>query len=139
MDTLSKVYLGIAVVAIVGTILGYWLLSKKGPRGAVLCVAAVLYFAGMQLGNVSPDQPVRELKAVGGVLQLTGVIGIILGVIDLIRRKPAKRAASENPPVGDQPDRRGAAASLGYCHHCEMSVAPSPNGDCPECGRPITE
>jgi hypothetical protein len=139
MDVLGKVYLGIAAAAIVGAILGYWLLSKKGPRGALLFVAALLYVAGMQVGNAPQDPPVREIKALGGVLQLTGFIGIVLGIIDLVRRKPATRAASEDQHVADRPDARGAAAPLGHCPHCDMSVAPSPNGTCPECGRPMTD
>lgn len=49
MGDLGRIYLALCIVAFVVAMIGYWVLAKKGPKGAVLGAAAVLYFAGMSL------------------------------------------------------------------------------------------
>ena len=84
MDTTGKIYLGITIGAIICAIVGFWLLSKKGPRYSVLIAAAVLFICGMSI----PPNNSRELHLLEGILRLSGTIGGILGIIDLIRKRP---------------------------------------------------
>jgi hypothetical protein len=81
IDTTGKIFLGIAIVSIVCAVISFYFLSKKGPRGAVLGVAAVIYFVGISI----PTGNIRELHLIAGVLKLTGFIGGILGLVDLFK------------------------------------------------------
>ncbi|MGD0897263.1 MAG: hypothetical protein ABR915_05460 [Thermoguttaceae bacterium] len=95
MDTFGKIGLGIAAVAVVAALVGFYVLSRKGPRGAVLAAAGVLYFLGLQ---IQPGTS-RELYLAVGVLRMTGFIGGILGIIDLMRKRPANSQSETPVPV----------------------------------------
>jgi hypothetical protein len=161
MDTAGKVYLGITVIAIVAAIVGFYFLSRSGPRGSVLVVAGGLFFAGMCV----PPNNSRELHLLEGVCRLTGFIGGILGVIDLVRKRPHARqseayVAAEIVREKDdggillpnvcprQPaelqSERGSSAQVGTtrttgslkmetCPMCGMRVVVKSDGTCPSC------
>lgn len=92
MDTTGEIYLGIGIAAIVGALIGFFLLSRKGPRGAVLITGAILFFCGMSI----PENNSRDLHLLEGILRLSGVIGGILGIFDLSRGKPTPTDDSES-------------------------------------------
>ena len=83
MDTTGQILLGIAIITILCALIGFFLLSKYGPRGAVLCTAAVIYL----LGSLLPAGNIREFHLIVGVLKFTGFIGGILGFVDLFKSK----------------------------------------------------
>jgi hypothetical protein len=82
MDRFGQIYLIVVIVVLVAAVVGFWFLSRRGPRGAVLAVAAVLYTASLV---IQPGTS-RELVGLIGLLRFTGFIGGILGIIDLVRR-----------------------------------------------------
>ncbi len=86
IDTTGKIYLGIAIAAITCAVVGFCVLSKKGPRYSVLIAAAILFICGMSI----PPNRSRELHLLEGILRLSGTIGGILGIIDLIRKRPRR-------------------------------------------------
>jgi uncharacterized membrane protein YfcA len=94
MDATGKLFIGIAIVAVLGAVVGFYILSKLAPRGAVLIAAAVLYFLGMSI----PDNNSRELQLAEGILRLSGFLGGIMGIIDLIRKRPPP-SHGEDPKV----------------------------------------
>lgn len=96
MDTTGKIFLGITIVSVVGALIGFYVLSKKGPRGAVLGVAAVLYVLGKSISA----SDIRELRLIAGILGLTGFIGGILGLIDLFKGR-SKAGESEIPVAAE--------------------------------------
>ena len=92
MDVTQQIYLGGAIAAVVAGLVIFYILSKKGPRGAVLITGACL----LMLGRAVPPDASREFHVVMGILGLIGLLGVVLGFVDLIRRKPT---AASHPAV----------------------------------------
>ncbi|MFT3685438.1 MAG: hypothetical protein QM783_11005 [Phycisphaerales bacterium] len=88
-------YLLIAlIVFIVIGLTGLYLIGRRAPRGTVFVIAMLLIMLGLAI----PSSPVRELLLLRGGLRMTGVIGLLLGVIELVRRRrrgPAAAAAKQ--------------------------------------------
>lgn len=82
---MRTVLIGTTIIAVTAAIIGFYSLSKKGPRGAVLIADTLVFFCGMSI----PDNSSRELHLLEGILRLSGFIGVMLGVTGLIRKKPA--------------------------------------------------
>jgi 6,7-dimethyl-8-ribityllumazine synthase len=98
MDTTGKFCLAIAIVILMAAVIAYSFISKKGPYGAVLAVGAVVWFLGRgilsMMGNVG-----RETGAAISAVTFSGFVGVLLGVMDVIRkyRKRARlRSASHS-------------------------------------------
>jgi hypothetical protein len=87
MDTINPLYLVLALVILIITSISFWLISKKAPKGTLLAVAIAMWIIGSMIGN----QPVREMKLIGGTIQTLGTIGVILGVIDLFRKSKTEK------------------------------------------------
>jgi hypothetical protein len=87
MDGFGTTFLIIAVLAIVGAITVFWVLSRQAPRGAVLAVAVGIYIAGVM---TSPGST-RVMVGVAGLLKFIGFIGGILGLVDLLRKRSDSR------------------------------------------------
>lgn len=143
MDTVGKIYIAITIAAFIGALVGFYFLARKGPRGAVLIVAVALYCGGMSI----PDSNVREVHLLEGILRLTGFVGGILGIIDLLRKR-----RSPGPTLGQQastevqslnkssPSAASQAEAVDPtedCPWCEAKVIPDRDGRCPACHRPI--
>lgn len=92
MDTTGKIFIGITITSVVAAITGFYFLSKKGPSGAVLIANAALFYCGMSI----PDNNSRELHLLEGILSLSGIIGGILGIIDLARKRPAPKPTDDS-------------------------------------------
>lgn len=76
-------------LTIIATLFGggifYWTISRIAPRGTVLVIAVVLYVMGQVIGAL--DVGIRVIELVSGVLKLSGFLGIILGGIDILRKR----------------------------------------------------
>ncbi len=83
MDTEGKIYLVIAVIVIVSSLVGLWYLSRKTPKGVVLGICIALYI----LSKVIEPGNVRILYVLSGIMGAIGFFGGILGIIDLFRKK----------------------------------------------------
>lgn len=75
--------------------MGFWYLSRVAPKGTVLAVAAGIYVVSWL---INPGNS-RELHGLVGFLRLLGFVGGVLGVIDLVKKRP--------PTQSDNADDRG--------------------------------
>jgi biopolymer transport protein ExbB/TolQ len=98
MDPTTSVHLSIALAAIAAAIICFNALSGKGPRGTVWFVAAAIFTWGVMLPIVLRDPDdlslSREADLVVVVLQLCGVIGAILGILDVLQQRTKERRHS---------------------------------------------
>jgi hypothetical protein len=82
----GMVLLGFAIVLIIGGVVALFVISRTVPKGGVLAIAVGIYFAGAATSNVR----LREMMMVSGSLKFLGFVGIILGVVDLVRKRKTK-------------------------------------------------
>jgi len=75
------------VIAGVIALLGFGLLARKGPRGSVFFVAVLMLFASV---IIDPGNS-RDLGNLLGAMKLIGLIGLILGLLYIVR--PPKKNA----------------------------------------------
>ena len=75
--------LGVAVAVIVFGVIRFWILSKFAPKGSVLVVAGCIFVVTMALRGVRQ----REMLLLVGSFRLLSVVGIILGLVDVFRRR----------------------------------------------------
>ena len=73
------------------------LISKKSPKGTILVLAIGIWMAGSSSGETK----IRELLLLAGALKLLGSAGVILGIVDLVRKR--KTNVSNEPPVSGVP------------------------------------
>ena len=92
MDSLNPIYVVLTLVILIITVIGFWLISKKAPKGILLIVAIAMWIIGFIIGN----QPLREMKLLGGTIQTLGTLGVILGVINLFRKKKPTISKNNN-------------------------------------------
>jgi biopolymer transport protein ExbB/TolQ len=91
MDSTAFTQLGIALAATAAAIFAFNALVGRGPRGTVWIIAACLFTWGAVLPIVGRDPDdlslSRELQLVVSALQLCGIIGFVLGVVDLLHQR----------------------------------------------------
>ncbi len=92
MDTFGTVFVVVAIVVVILAAIGFWYLSRYAPRGAVLVVALAMYAAGVVL--VAGES--RVMHGISGLLKLTGILGIILGILDLFQKRGSPVSARQN-------------------------------------------
>ncbi|MCF7908209.1 MAG: hypothetical protein K9L86_05015 [Candidatus Omnitrophica bacterium] len=83
MNAPSPIFLFSPIIAILLSVACFWLISKKTPKGVVVGLAIIVWV----IGNVIGSQQARELMMIGGSIKMAGSVGIILGIIDLFRKK----------------------------------------------------
>ncbi len=114
VDRYGYVLMGIAAVAVIGGLVGFWILSKKTPKGATLAVAAFMYAASYPADAIALGEALQREKAlVVGTLRLLGFMGCILGLIDVIRKR---KTLAPQPATGGLPasaPTQGAAGADG--------------------------
>jgi len=90
MDTYSIVLLSLPVLVIIVLL---WFTSKKAPKGVTLGIAVVVWI----IAHAIPLQT-RELVMICTSMNAAGVIGVILGIIDLLRKRkrPANMEKTSN-------------------------------------------
>lgn len=81
------VLLTCVIVYVLGGLLGLYFISRRSREGVVLGIAAVIYFASWIIG----DSQVREIMLLSGATRMLGFAGIILGIVDSIRKRRARR------------------------------------------------
>jgi len=98
-DNYRTVLLCLAIVGVVIGLVALWFVSRCCPKGTVLGIAAILYIASWQMD----DSNVREVRLLVGVMRMLGFAGLILGVIDMLRKRKPKETAdiSEEVSEGD--------------------------------------
>ncbi len=91
MDPTAITQLVIALAATASAIISFNMLVGKGPRGTVWIVAACLFTWGAVLpivlrdpDNLSLSNQVDQLVS---VLMLCGIIGFVLGIVDLLQQR----------------------------------------------------
>jgi biopolymer transport protein ExbB/TolQ len=91
MDAMSITQLGIALAATAAAIVAFNALAGKGPRGTVWIVAACLFTWGAVLPIVARDPDSLSLSSqldlLVSVLQLCGIIGFLLGIVDVLQQR----------------------------------------------------
>src|SRR5687767_1931908 len=96
MNATDIVYLAVALAAIGAAIAGFNSLIGKGPRGTLLIVAACLFTWGsaVPLLLIDADELTtsREIDLLATVLQLSGVVGAVLAILDLLNQQTRRRA-----------------------------------------------
>jgi biopolymer transport protein ExbB/TolQ len=96
MNTTDIIYLAVALAAIGGAIAGFNALVGKGPRGTLLIVATCLFTWGSALPLVlfyaDDMRSTREAELFATVLQLSGIGGAILYIMDLFHQRARKPA-----------------------------------------------
>ena len=83
--TYTTVLMALGLASVLGGLVGFWLISRFAPRGSVLMIAAILYGISWPLGSV----PIREVRLLCGCLRMLGFIGLILGILDILRKRKA--------------------------------------------------
>ena len=86
------ILLGIALVFLIAGLLVLWFIGRRAPKGVVVGIATFAYLLSWSIPHPAP----REFYMVSGTLRMFGVIGIILGIIDLCKKRPS---AQTSPPV----------------------------------------
>ncbi len=102
----SRHYTTMLVTAlVVGIVLGLvvlWLIGRRSPRGTVLLLAVLIYTSSWAI-DVGRS---RELRMVRGGMRMLGFFGLVVGVVDLFRRRPTTVAAAAGfprPPGPNEP------------------------------------
>lgn len=85
-ENYGKVLLLLGIGSVVVGLIALWFLSRSSPKGTVLVIAAMIYFLSWQIDDIR----VREVRLLTGSLRMLGFAGGILGVVDLLRRRPPK-------------------------------------------------
>ena len=84
----SAAYLILGICVLIGGIVLLWLISKRAPNGTILVISLLVYIATYTIDEI----PNREIRLLSGAFRMLGVLGIIMGLIDVIRRhKPTSR------------------------------------------------
>ena len=130
MDTIGLIYLFISVVILLGSVFGYSYLERKSSAGAVISVAVTLLIVSMVVGNSGLSET-RQGSLVAGLTRLTSIIGVVLGIIYLIRGpRFATKSASKLPPRSA--DFNSNSKSL-KCKQCVL-VDWGGSANCTRCG-----
>ena len=91
MDPTAITQLGIALAATAAAIIAFNMLVGKGPRGTVWIVAACLFTWGAVLPIVLRDPDSLSISSrvdqLVSVLMLCGIIGFVLGIVDLVQQR----------------------------------------------------
>ena len=72
-----------AIVVVVGGLIGLWFISRIAPKGTVLVIAIGIWVCGALIGDVH----IRELLMLAGAMKMLGFAGGILGLVDFFRRR----------------------------------------------------
>jgi hypothetical protein len=82
-DVADDIVLAVGAILLVVGIAGAWLIPRFTPKGTLLAIAAVLYIASSM---IEPGDD-RARLALVGLLRMLGLIGGVLGIVDLLRKR----------------------------------------------------
>lgn len=94
MDTIAKIYVAFSLITLAGMLVGFWFISKKAPKGVLLAVGIGLWL----IGQVTGSTPYREARLLSGLCSISGLMGGLLGLMDVLR-KEKKTPPTAEPPV----------------------------------------
>ena len=101
MEPTAIIQLGMALAAVAAAIIGFNALVGKGPRGTVWIVAACLFTWAAMLPIVLRDPDdftlTPKLDLFIAVLRLSGLIGFVLGIVDVLQT----RGSDERQPIAE--------------------------------------
>lgn len=83
--------IAIAILIVLGGCGLLWVISQFTPKGTIIGIGAVIWAAGKFLSDDAED---RGSLMIAGSLTLLGVIGVVLGIVELIlenKRKSRKK------------------------------------------------
>ena len=86
-DTYGNVLLGVAGVTFLAGLIGLVWISHRLPRGITLLIAVGIFVAGGLL--MQQDSNVREVHLLIGTMRFLGFAGMLVGILDLVRKRPA--------------------------------------------------
>jgi len=82
-DTAGIIGIAILLVMLISGVVGLWFVSRVAPKGTVLAIAIGSYVVSYLI----PPGNVAILHGLVGFTRLFGVIGGVLGIIDLIKKR----------------------------------------------------
>jgi hypothetical protein len=93
-ETYHTVLLVVGIFVLICGPIALYVLSRLTPKGTVLVVSAVIYVASWSFESARG----REALLMTGFVRMLGFAGLILGIIDLVRKRRVaeKRLASQN-------------------------------------------
>lgn len=83
MDSLGIIILIIIIISFIGAYFFFRFASRRIPPVIMLIMGVVLYV----LGNIIGAPAIREAKLLGGIFQLYGFIGAILGLTGIFKKR----------------------------------------------------
>jgi hypothetical protein len=95
-DAYGVFLLVLGIVITLAMVVGLYFLSRIMPKGVVFGIAIALYVVARM---IPADNVTREVHAIAGTLQLAGVVGVILGLIDLFKGKKREKPVPIPPRV----------------------------------------
>jgi len=101
MDTFGKIYIALSIAVLIGLLFLFSFISRRAPKGTLLAVGVGLWILGQALSGV----PVREVRGISGLCTLSGFIGGLLGIFDLVR-KQKEPATAQPPPLLPQDEKK---------------------------------
>lgn len=91
MNAIAMIELGIALAVVASALMAFNALVGKGPRGTVWIVAAALFtwasFLPFVLGDADGSPLARELDLIVAVLRICGIVGLVIGIVDVLQQR----------------------------------------------------
>src|SRR5262249_21072020 len=94
------VLMGISILIIAGGGIGLWRVSGQTPKGKGLVLAILIWGAGQQISGIR----VREALLLSGSVCAIGVVGVIIGLIDLFRNPKLKKKRLDRRTQAEPPE-----------------------------------
>ncbi|HEX3726062.1 MAG TPA: prolyl oligopeptidase family serine peptidase, partial [Pirellulales bacterium] len=107
-DVEGGVYVALSAIILFAVLVALWFASGFAPRGTVLALAACTFI----LGNIINPGETRALHLLVAFTKFGGFIGIVLGVVDAVR----KRGSTQRP--GSRPQRSPGGRVVLICGIC---------------------
>lgn len=92
-ESYGAILLASAIVLLLGGLVVLWFVSRNSPKGIALLLAAGIYCAGLSLA----DTRLREVVMLSGSLKMLGTIGVVLGLVDLVRKRKPQGKSPQSP------------------------------------------
>ena len=126
MDETGTSYLFFAILLFVGALFLFWRLDKIWPGGTVVSLIAF----GLFVLSFLPLEETREVSLVLGMLRITGIAGLLLGVITALRHRGKSRPA---PDPGTRSTPKPQSTTPNKCPQCGL-VNRTADASCKRCG-----
>lgn len=128
MDMTGVAYAFLAVLFVVSVILLFWKLDRIRPGGELISGVAFVLFVLSFL----PDENSREISLVFGLFRLTGITGVVVGVVAALRHKARSRNTSDIQAIEAKstPKVQGSSSKCRQCGLVNRII----DSSCKRCG-----